>query len=166
MSVRVEVNIEKQILSFFHKDKCSKVFRISTALNGSGELENTGCTPRGEHVVSEKFGDGLPENAVFVGREFTQEIYTDELGKDNPDRDWILSRILWLDGCEDGKNKGNTVDGQLCDSKSRYIYIHGTPDTEPMGVAKSHGCVRMRNTDVMELFDLVEVGTPVTIIES
>lgn len=162
---KITVSIAEQTLTLFEESKPIKTYSISTALNGAGELENTGCTPRGQHVIAEKFGDGLPANAVFVGREFTQEIYTEELGKDNPDRDWILSRILWLDGCEAGKNKGNASDGQVCDSKARYIYIHGTPDTEPMGVAKSHGCVRMRNEDVIELFDWVDCGTHVEITE-
>lgn len=161
---KIQVDIANQTLTLLEQEKVITTYSISTALNGAGELENTGCTPRGQHVISEKFGEGLPANAVFVGRQFTKEIYTDELGQDNPDRDWILSRILWLDGCEAGKNKGETDDGKVCDSKARYIYIHGTPDTEPMGVAKSHGCVRMRNTDVIELFDLVDVGTEVTIV--
>ena len=97
---------------------------------------------------------------MFVGRVPTGEIYTDELSAKNPQRDWILSRILWLYGIEPQFNQGAG-----CDSHSRYIYIHGTPDTEPMGIARSHGCIRMRNSDVIELFDLVDVGTRVDIFE-
>lgn len=160
---KIMIDVSAQSLSLYEHENLLKTYCISTALNGVGELENTGCTPRGEHVISEKFGANLPINSVFVAREATGEIYTAALDEANPHRDWILSRILWLAGCEEGKNKGSTSTGQVCDSKARYIYIHGTPDTEPMGVAKSHGCVRMRNDDVIELFDLVETGTAVFI---
>lgn len=136
------------------------VYSISTALNGVGEKEGSGCTPRGQHVISDKIGANEPINTVFVGRVPTGEIYSAALAAMHPKRDWILSRIMWLNGCEPGFNQG---DG--CDSHARYIYIHGTPDTEPMGVAQSHGCIRMRNTDVIELFELVDVGTRVEINE-
>lgn len=138
-----------------------RVYPVSTALNGVGEQEGSGRTPRGQHVVSEKFGGEQPINSVFVGRVPTGEIYSPELAAQHPQRDWILSRILWLDGLQSGFNQG-----QGCDSHSRYIYIHGTPDTEPMGIAQSHGCVRMRNTDIIELYPLVEIGTPVDIYEA
>ena len=94
----------------------------------------------------------------MVGRRHTGEIYTPELARQFPERDWILSRILWLCGLEPGKNRGGSVD-----TMRRYIYIHGTPDSEPMGVPKSHGCIRMRNQDVIRLFDMVTPGTPVLI---
>ena len=137
-----------------------KSYPVSTALNGPGETRDSGCTPRGKHIIRAKIGAGCAENTVFVGRRATGEIYTPELGEQFPRRDWMLSRILWLSGCEVGFNRlGN------CDSMQRYIYIHGTPDSEPMGVPRSHGCVRMRNADVMELFDLVPVGTPVEILD-
>jgi len=101
----------------------------------------------------------LPEGTVFIGRRPTGEVWSPELAAQYPGRDWILSRILWLSGCEPGVNRlGN------CDTMQRYIYIHGTPDSEPMGVPLSHGCIRMRNADVMALFDAVPVGTAVTII--
>lgn len=105
-------------------------------------------------------GAGLPINAVFVGRRFTGEIYSEALAQQYPQRDWILSRILWLSGVEVGKNRLGNVD-----SMRRFIYIHGTPDTEPMGVARSHGCIRMRNDDVLDLFERVPVGTLLTIEE-
>lgn len=135
-------------------------YSISTAANGAGERENSGCTPRGWHMISEKFGDGLPINSVFVARQATGEIYSDELAAAYPARDWILTRILWLTGLEAGVNQG-----EGCDSHARYIYIHGTPDSEPMGVPRSHGCIRMRNTDLLVLFEQVDVGTIVQIIE-
>lgn len=137
-----------------------KSYPVSTALNGPGEIRDSGCTPRGKHIIRAKIGAGCAENTVLVGRRATGEIYSPALGEEFPRRDWMLSRILWLSGCEVGFNRlGN------CDSMQRYIYIHGTPDTEPMGEPRSHGCVRMRNADVIELFDLVPVGTPVEILD-
>ena len=128
-------------------------YPVSTSAWGAGERADSLCTPRGRHVVSEKIGAGLPSGAVLVGREFTGEIFDARMARDEPDRDWILSRILWLEGCEEGYNKGDN-----CDSFSRLIYIHGTPDDEPMGVPFSHGCVRMRNADVIEGDLLVTSG--------
>ncbi len=118
----------------------------------------SGCTPRGRHVIRAKIGTGCPLGAIFVGRRATGEIYSPELAQQFPERDWMLTRILWLCGCEPGKNRWGEVD-----TMRRYVYIHGCPDTEPMGVPASYGCIRMRNTDVAELFDLVEPGTPVLI---
>ena len=133
-------------------------YPVSTALNGPGEKKNSGCTPRGKHIVRAKIGDGQALGTVFIGRRPTGELWSPELAAEHPARDFILSRILWLSGCEPGVNRLGDVD-----SMQRYIYIHGTPDTEPMGVPRSHGCVRMRNTDVVELFDRVPAGTPVII---
>ena len=118
------------------------------------------CTPRGLHVVRARIGAGLPAGSVLVGRRPTGEVWSRELAAREPGRDWILSRILWLSGLEIGRNRLGEVD-----TMRRYIYIHGTPDTEPMGVPASHGCIRMRNEDVMELFDDVPAGTPVEIRE-
>ena len=133
-------------------------YRISTALNGPGEQNASGCTPRGEHFVRAMIGGGMPLNTVFIARRPTGEIYTPELAAAQPGRDWILSRILWLCGREWERNRGPGVD-----TFRRFIYIHGTPDTEPMGVARSHGCIRMRNQDVAELFDRVAPGIRVLI---
>lgn len=119
---------------------------------------NSGCTPRGWLVVKAKIGGGLAANSVFVGRRATGEIYSAALAEQYPQRDWILSRILWLGGREPYKNRYGEVD-----TLRRFIYIHGTPACEPMGVPMSHGCIRMRNADVITLFDLVEVGTRVWI---
>ncbi|MCK7552203.1 MULTISPECIES: L,D-transpeptidase [Marinobacter] len=158
----LRISIADQFLALIGADGTRLFERpVSTALNGPGEQNASGCTPRGKHVIRAMVGAGLPENTVFVARRPTGEIYSPELADRHPQRDWILSRILWLCGCEPGKNRGAGVD-----SFRRFIYIHGTPDTEPMGVAKSHGCIRMRNADVIALFDLVEPGTVVIIDEA
>ena len=157
--MRLLLNIKHQLLTLYLPSG-SRQFHVSTALNGVGEESGSGCTPRGLHTIRAKIGEGLPLNAVFVGRRFTGEVYAPALADLYPKRDWILTRILWLSGKEPGYNRLGKVD-----SMQRYIYIHGTPDTEPMGVALSHGCIRMRNVDVVELFDLVSVGTELLIEE-
>ena len=116
------------------------------------------CTPRGEHIIAEKIGAGAAVNTVFVGRRPTGEFYRPALRQAQPERDWILTRILWLSGLEAGKNKGADRD-----SHARYIYIHGAPDDVTMGRPGSRGCVRMRNADIIELFDRIETGTRVSI---
>lgn len=155
----IEISIADQTLHFINKDDVIE-FDVSTAFNGPGEQEGTGCTPRGWHRIRAVIGEGQPENAVFIGRRPTGEIYTPQLAEQFPRRDWILSRILWLQGLESGVNRFGNVD-----SMRRYIYIHGTPDTEPMGTPLSHGCVRMRNSDVIRLTNLVTPGTLVWIQE-
>jgi len=134
-------------------------YAISSAANGVGESCGSGCTPRGRHVVRAKIGADCPLNTVFVGRRPTGEIWTPQLAAQFPARDWILTRILWLSGREVGFNRLGAND-----TMRRYIYIHGTPDSEPMGVPASHGCIRMRNDELVELFDLVPAGTAVEII--
>lgn len=133
---------------------------VSTAVNGPGEREDSGCTPRGRHRVRARIGDGQPLAAVFVGRRPTGEVWTPALAGQFPQRDWILTRILWLCGEQPGFNRGTG-----CDSQRRFIYLHGTPDDQPMGVALSHGCIRLRNTDMLELFELTPVGCQVDILE-
>lgn len=160
MSVSIVINLATQRLSLIENSKPAAEYPVSTALKGAGEKQDSECTPRGRHVISEKFGADAPVNAVFVARKATGEVWSPELAVKHPDRDWILTRILWLDGCEPGRNCGEGVD-----SKQRFIYIHGTPDTEPMGLPASHGCIRMRNADVIELFNRVPEGAPVEIIE-
>lgn len=157
----IQVDLAKQQLKLFSGATLLAAYSISTALNGPGEREGSGCTPRGLHRVRLKIGDGLPEQAVFVGRRFTGEHYSAQLAAENPDRDWILARILWLTGMESGKNRGGCVD-----SLRRFIYIHGTPASEPLGEAASHGCVRMKTSDMIELFDQVNVGDQVDIREA
>lgn len=152
------INLSEQCLEL-HGERLER-FAISSAANGPGEAMGSGATPRGQHLVRARLGGGLPEGAVLTGRKFSGEIYSDALAKQHPERDWILSRILWLGGLEPGSNQGADVD-----SFRRFIYIHGTPDSEPMGTPASHGCIRMRNADVIRLFDQVPVGTLVTINE-
>jgi L,D-transpeptidase YbiS len=158
----IEVSIAHQTLTL-RDDAGGEVERysISSAARGAGERMNSECTPRGWHVVRAKIGAGAPLNSVFVGRRPTGEIYSPALRGRHPDRDWILTRILWLSGLERGKNRLGDVD-----SMRRYIYIHGAPDDEPIGAPSSHGCVRMRNRDVVELFERVPVGTRVNITEN
>jgi L,D-transpeptidase YbiS len=156
--VSLHVSLAAQTLTLRRGDALEKTYVVSTSKHGAGELHGSFKTPRGRHVVRAKIGAGAPLNAVFRGRRPTGEIYSAELARANPGRDWILTRILWLSGTEIGKNRLGPVD-----TMRRYIYIHGMPDTEPLGVPGSIGCVRMRNADVVELFDLVPVGTPVEI---
>lgn len=158
--LKIVIRISDQQLDLIEDDRLLQRYLVSTAAAGAGERMGSFQTPRGRHRIRAKIGAGQPVNAVFVGRRPTGEIFTPELAARHPDRDWILTRILWLSGCEPGFNRFGEVD-----SMRRYIYIHGAPDTAPMGVAASHGCIRMRNADVMDLFDRVSVGTPVEILE-
>lgn len=159
MAMHIEISIPAQTLTLFD-DNGGQVTRyaVSTAANGVGCLKNSGCTPLGAHIIRAKIGGGAAANTVFVGRRATGEIFTPDLKLQFPDRDWILTRILWLSGTEPGKNRLGNVD-----TMQRYIYIHGTPDATELGVPGSHGCVRMRNADLVELFDRVPVGTTVNI---
>lgn len=157
---RIEVSIGHQMLRLYRGERLEREWSVSTARNGPGEQCGSECTPRGAHVVRAKIGDGLPLNAVLMGRRPTGEVYSEALSARYPDRDWVLTRILWLSGCEPGRNRLGDVD-----SMRRYIYIHGTPDSEPMGEPRSHGCVRMRNRDLLDLFARVDVGCPVMIRE-
>jgi len=154
----IQISLNKQILTLSSPLQQTE-FTISTATNGAGQLSGSGCTPLGAHYIRAKIGGHQPEGAVFVGRRPTGEVYSEALAMAHPERDWILSRILWLSGTEIGINRLGNVD-----TMRRYIYIHGTPDTEPMGVPRSHGCIRMRNTDLIHLFNHTPVGTAVSII--
>jgi len=157
--MRIEVSIPQQSLRLLDEDgNLLAEYPVSTAHNGVGEAKGSGCTPRGRHVIRAKIGASQPLGTVFIGRRPTGEIWTSELAAQFPERDWILTRILWLSGCEPGFNRLGEVD-----TMQRYIYIHGTPATEPMGVPRSHGCIRMRNADVIALFDQVPARTPVLI---
>jgi lipoprotein-anchoring transpeptidase ErfK/SrfK len=133
-------------------------YPVSTSRYGPGEMTGSMCTPRGDHVIRARIGAGLAAGSVFVARRPTGEVYDARLAAAHPGRDWVLSRILWLSGSEPGRNRLGTVD-----TMRRYIYIHGTPDSEPMGVPGSHGCIRMRNRHIVELFDRVVTGCPVRI---
>ncbi len=156
--MRVEVSISQQLLTLYKGTKIVKTYSISTAEKGAGNQKNSNQTPLGNHIVRAKIGKGDAINTVFVGRRKTGEIYSTKLAKQNPNRDWVLTRIIWLSGTEKGKNRLQNVD-----SMQRYIYIHGTPDTEPMGVPASHGCIRMNNLELVELFDLIEVQAAINI---
>jgi L,D-transpeptidase YbiS len=156
----IEINIGRQTLALFDANQPVKSYVVSTAANGAGCLIGSERTPLGEHIIRAKIGKDCPLQAVFIGRRFTGEMYNAALARQFPQRDWILTRILWLSGCEVGKNRLGNVD-----SMRRYIYIHGTPDTEPMGVPRSHGCIRMRNDDIVQLFDRVRAGCAVFIRE-
>ena len=157
--MNINIKIDKQILDLFdNKGQVFRSYSISSARNGTGQASGSNCTPLGAHIIRARIGAGFPENTVFVGRRPTGEIYTPALAKQFPGRDWILTRILWLSGCEIGFNRLGKVD-----TMRRYIYIHGSPDSVHMGKPGSIGCIRMRNADIVELFDLVSPGTPVNI---
>ena len=147
----ITINISEQALEYKGKS-----YSISTAKNGIGEVEDSYCTPTGKFKIAEKIGANLELDAVLVDRESTGEIYNADLAKKNPDRDWILTRILWLDGVE--VHNRNT--------KNRYIYIHGSPEETQMGMPGSKGCIRMHNYDVIELFESIHTGEDVVIIKS
>lgn len=159
MTAYIDIDIAAQRL-VLHDGDARRVYDVSTATNGPGEREGSFCTPRGRHRIRAKIGAGQPAGIVFRGRRPTGEIYSRELAEATPRRDWILSRILWLCGEEPGRNRFGDVD-----SMRRYIYIHGAADTAVMGVPGSIGCIRMRNVDVIDLFDRVAAGTPVNIHE-
>ncbi len=159
--VRINISVTNQTLTgFIDSGKPVYQTQIATAKNGTGQQYGSECTPLGSHRIRAKIGTCVPENTVFVGRRPTGEIYSEALAEKNPNRDWILTRIMWLCGNERGLNRGGQVDTQR-----RYVYIHGAPDSHAMGVPSSHGCIKMRNADIIELFDLVDVGTEVTIIK-
>jgi len=158
---RISINIKHQVLDLFDDNNTPlKGYQISSSKNGVGELNGSYCTPRGRHIVRAKVGADQPVNTVFVERRATGEIYGPDLAERFPERDWILTRILWLSGCEPGYNRLGEVD-----TMRRAIYIHGSPDSAEMGKPGSHGCIRMRNRDIIELFDLVPIRTLVEIHE-
>jgi lipoprotein-anchoring transpeptidase ErfK/SrfK len=156
----LDISIAGQRLALVESGQAVRTYPVSTAKNGPGERKGSECTPRGWHRVRAKIGGNQPMFTVFKGRRPTGEIYSPELGHLYPERDWILSRILWLGGLEPGKNRYRDVD-----SAWRYIYIHGTPDELMLGKPASHGCIRMFNADVLDLFDRVEAGIRVYIHE-
>jgi hypothetical protein len=157
---QLRIELERQQLSCLESGLEVAQYPVSTGLNGPGESQDSGCTPRGKHRVRIKIGANCPVNTVFVGRRPTGERYSELMAEQQPGRDWVLTRIIWLSGTESGFNRGGCVD-----TLRRYIYIHGTPDREPMGVPKSHGCIRMHNQDLIQLFDWVEPGMLVEICD-
>jgi lipoprotein-anchoring transpeptidase ErfK/SrfK len=151
--MKIDIDIGRQELRFG-----DRIYPVSTAKNGIGEKNGSFCTPRGRHIVRAKIGTGQPLRAVFVRRRPTGEVWTPELHARYPGRDWMLTRLLWLSGCEPGFNRLGDVD-----TMRRVIYIHGTYDFAELGKPGSHGCIRMRNEDIAELFDLTPSYTPVDI---
>lgn len=156
----VRIHLATQRLALCEGDRVLAEWPVSTALRGAGERSGSEQTPRGEHRVRELCGRGAPPGAVLVGRRPTGEVFPPARRDAQPGRDWILSRVIRLGGCEPGRNAGGDVD-----TFARLVYIHGAPDDAPMGTPRSHGCIRMRNADVIELFDRVRVGTRVWIGE-
>lgn len=155
---KINISLSEQRLQLREGEQVLMDVAISTAKNGPGEQVNSECTPRGWHQVRAMIGAGAEANTVFVGRRPTGEVYSPDLRTQFPERDWILTRILWLSGLEPGKNRLGSVD-----TMRRYVYIHGCPDEDSLGESSSHGCVKMRNSDVIRLFELVVPGTRVQI---
>ncbi len=159
--MKLHVSIAEQVLAVLDDEEhILRAYAVSTAKAGVGEVAGSYQTPRGRHLIRAKIGAGQPANTVFVRRRPTGEIWTPELAEEFPGRDWILTRILWLSGCEPGRNRLGCVD-----TMRRYVYIHGSPDSAEMGMPGSHGCVRMRNSDIIDLFDQVPCFTEVEISE-
>lgn len=159
--MRLLVSVARQTLQVSDdQGNVLQEYLISTAKAGVGEVSGSYCTPRGMHIIRAKIGAGKAANTVFVRRRPTGELWTPALAAQYPGRDWILTRILWLSGCQPGYNRLGCVD-----TMRRYVYIHGSPDTATMGVPGSHGCIRMRNSDIIELFDQVACYTQVDIRE-
>jgi predicted GNAT family N-acyltransferase len=159
--MRIRISLPRQTLELHDEHgTLLRRYSVSTARNGAGEQNGSFCTPRGRHIVRAKVGAGETANTVFVRRRPTGEVWTPQLAEQFPGRDWILTRILWLSGKEPGRNRLGEVD-----TMRRYIYLHGSPDSVAMGTPGSIGCVRMKNSDIIELFDLVPVRTPVEIVE-
>ena len=160
--IRLRIDIANQTLYLLNGDGMGGSrktnYPVSTAINGPGEVAGSSCTPQGEHIIRAKIGGDQPINTIFIGRRPSGEIYQPGMRELHPNRDWILTRILWLSGCQPGFNRLGCVD-----TMRRYIYIHGTPDDVALGKPGSAGCIRMRNQDLLALYDTVSVGTNVTI---
>ena len=152
------VDISEQRLYLYNNDNLVQSFPVSTSKYGEGQIENSFKTPLGLHEIKEKIGDKAPINTIFTARENTNKRAEILINSNDTEDDFVTSRILWLDGLENGINRGVGVD-----SYSRYIYIHGTHEEGLIGQKASHGCIRMFNNDVIELFDMVSEGTKVQI---
>ena len=153
------ISIEEQKMYRIESKKITHIYDISTSKYGVGNKKNSNKTPLGLHIIKEKHGDNVPINGRMVGRVFyghIAKIYSDSTISKTDD---ITSRILWLEGLEHGVNKGENID-----SYERYIYIHGTSEEGRIGIPSSHGCVRMKNKDVIDLYKEVSIGTFVLIL--
>ncbi len=157
-NIEIIVDISDQRLYLRDDGKVIESYPISSSKYGEGSIENSFKTPLGKHTIKEKIGYGVPLNTIFVARVNTNEKAQIIRSLDDSDDDYVTSRILWLDGLEDGINKGEGVD-----SFSRFIYIHGTHEEGLIGKKASHGCIRMFNNDVVKLYDIVKKGTKVYI---
>ena len=159
MGCYIKIDVPEQSLQVFNTDgEQLHRYLISSAANGVGEVNGSGCTPRGQHIIRAMIGAGVAPNTVFVGRRETGEVFDSALREKHPNRDWILTRIIWLSGTQVGVNRLGDVD-----TMRRYVYLHGTPDDVTLGQPGSKGCIRMRNSDIIELFDTVSVGTEVIV---
>ena len=152
----IDIDINKQELCLLQGDTLIARYPVSTAKNGVGQKNGSEGTPIGWHTIRAKIGTGAEENTVFVGRRNSGEIFSEELRQQHPQRDWILTRILWLSGLEKGENRAGDVD-----TMRRYIYIHGCPDSDSFLTPSSHGCVKMHNKDIIALYDNVDAGVRV-----
>ena len=157
-SAHIEVDISEQRLYLIENSIIKASYPISTSKYGEGSIENSFKTPLGKHSIKEMIGDEAEINTIFTSRINTKRSATIIDQFEDTDNDYVTSRIMWLDGEEDGLNKGGNVD-----SFRRYIYIHGTHEEGLIGTKASHGCIRMFNYDVIELFNLVNIGTKVLI---
>ncbi len=157
------VSIEKQTLYHIKREKSiEKIFNsytISSSEYGVGNNYGSNKTPTGLHIIKKKYGDETPINGRLIGREFTGQIAKIYYDNTRSETDDITSRVLWLSGMEEGKNKGKKID-----SFNRYIYIHGTSEEGRIGTPASHGCIRMKNKDVIELYEKIKIGTLVLIL--
>lgn len=158
MNSKINISVSNQKLSLFQEGELVSSYKVSTALKGVGQEKNTNKTPLGNHIIRAMIGRNLPIYAVIKARRFTNEIWKKELDDPSITVDWILSRVIWLSGKDLGRNRLGNVD-----TMQRYIYIHGTNEEHLLGTPSSHGCIRMSNEDVIELFDLVSVGDIVEI---
>jgi lipoprotein-anchoring transpeptidase ErfK/SrfK len=149
----IDIDINKQQLRLLQGDTVLNRYEISTAKNGVGQKNGSECTPIGWHLIRAKIGAGAANNTVFIGRRASGETFTEELRQQYPQRDWILTRILWLSGLEKGLNRAGDVD-----TMRRYIYIHGCPDSDVFSTPSSHGCVKMHNKDIVDLFENIDTG--------
>lgn len=149
-AVELQVSIERQTVEVKRGGEIEWSAPVSTSAYGTGFMPGSYRTPTGRFCIAEKIGDGLPLGARLVGRVWTGEVWTPG---EMVAGDWILTRILWLDGLEE-KNRN---------TKARFIYFHGTNQEDKIGTPSSHGCIRLRNADMVELFDRTPLGSLVTI---
>ncbi|MRI34192.1 L,D-transpeptidase [Endozoicomonas sp. OPT23] len=160
--MHINVFIDSQTLELTDDNGVLHRYSVSTASKGTGQQEGSWQTPLGRHIIRAKIGDGCPLHTVFVSRRPTGEIFSSELQENYPvRRDWILTRILWLSGTEVGFNRLGNVD-----TMRRYVYIHGSPDHATMGKPGSKGCIRMHGKDLIELFDRIQAGISINIVNS